>query len=192
MSRNLVSKSTFLAMVVALSLQGEAAQSADLCYAIGDVDCSGTVTIGDIFQIIEFFDGSHIPPPCPYQMDVNGDCVIDRTDYIALLDCMFSTDLHCFPIETCCAPELAFSCCPGGLGDANGGGDEPTIGDISVIIDAVFIRGNCDLICIPAADINGSGGANPTCADITIGDISTLIDCLFILGNIQPCYQPCQ
>ena len=84
------------------------------------------------------------------------------------------------------------SCCVGFMGDVNmSGDDEPTIGDVSAMIDARFISGICDGICIPAADFNGSGGANPVCDDITIGDISILIDCLFITGDLLPCYQPC-
>lgn len=77
------------------------------------------------------------------------------------------------------------SCCVGRVGDANGSGaDEPTIGDISVMIDAKFITGSCVgiLPCIEEADINQSGGLEPGCDDITIGDISYLIDYLFITG----------
>ena len=78
------------------------------------------------------------------------------------------------------------SCCMGRVGDANGaGGDEPTIGDVSTLIDAKFISGSCDGIvpCLAEGDINQSGGSQPTCDDITIGDISTLIDYLFITGS---------
>ena len=76
-------------------------------------------------------------------------------------------------------------CCVGRVGDANGlGGDEPTIGDVSVLIDAKFITGTCDgvLPCLTEADINQTGSIDPTCDDITIGDISLLIDYLFITG----------
>ena len=79
----------------------------------------------------------------------------------------------------------ACDCCLWRVGNANGlGGDEPTIGDISVMIDAKFITGTCDgiLDCFMEADINQSGGISATCDDITIGDISTLIDYLFITG----------
>jgi hypothetical protein len=78
------------------------------------------------------------------------------------------------------------TCCVGRVGDANmSGDDEPTIGDISLMIDAKFITGTCDgvLTCLPEADINQSGGADPTCDDISIGDISALIDYLFISGS---------
>ena len=81
---------------------------------------------------------------------------------------------------------VSFNCCSDRVGDANGlGGDEPTIGDISTLIDAKFITGMCDgiLNCLTEADINQSGGTGPTCDDITIGDISTLIDYLFITGS---------
>ena len=77
------------------------------------------------------------------------------------------------------------SCCVGRVGDPNGlGGDEPTIGDVAVMIDAKFITGSCDgiIACLSEADINQSGGLTPTCDHISIGDISMLIDYLFITG----------
>jgi hypothetical protein len=76
------------------------------------------------------------------------------------------------------------TCCVGRTGDVNGeGGDEPTIGDISTLIDALFISGSADpLSCLTEADINQSGGPDPVFDDITIGDISILIDYLFITG----------
>jgi hypothetical protein len=76
-------------------------------------------------------------------------------------------------------------CCRDRVGDVNGlGGDEPTIGDVSVLIDAKFISGTCMGVidCMTEADLNQSGGVDPTCDDVTIGDISTLIDYLFITG----------
>ncbi len=79
---------------------------------------------------------------------------------------------------------ITLDCCSGRVGDANhSGGDEPTIGDISLLIDAKFITGSCDVIaCLTEGDVNQSGGEYPTCDDISIGDISILIDYLFITG----------
>ncbi|MCD6249520.1 MAG: VCBS repeat-containing protein [candidate division Zixibacteria bacterium] len=80
---------------------------------------------------------------------------------------------------------VVLDCCLSRVGDVNGeGGDEPTIGDVSCLIDAVFITGNCEGVidCLAEADINQSGGSDPICDDITIGDISVLIDYLFITG----------
>ncbi len=81
------------------------------------------------------------------------------------------------------------SCCIGIVGDANNSGDyEPTIGDISALIEHIFIS-QIPLACYEEADINQSGGANPSTADITIGDISALIDHLFISALPLPnCY----
>jgi len=71
-------------------------------------------------------------------------------------------------------------CCQGSPGNPNGiGGEEPTIGDISTIIDFLFIN-ETPLTCLAEADINLSGGISPLPSDITIGDISSLIDHLFI------------
>jgi hypothetical protein len=85
---------------------------------------------------------------------------------------------------------VSWTCCEGRVGDANGlGGDEPTIGDVSVMIDAKFIAGRCDGVidCLTEADLNQSGGRYPDCSDhITIGDISILIDYLFITGSQLP------
>ncbi len=74
------------------------------------------------------------------------------------------------------------SCCVGRVGDVNQNGqDEPTIGDVSLLIDALFIAGDLGMLsCLPESDINQSGGASPQPADITIGDVSMLIDYLFI------------
>lgn len=75
-------------------------------------------------------------------------------------------------------------CCDTRVGDANGlGGDEPTIGDVSVMIDMLFISGDPNVIsCVAEADVNKSGGSSPELPDVTIGDISVLIDYLFITG----------
>ncbi len=80
------------------------------------------------------------------------------------------------------------SCCNGRVGDVNGSGDdEPTIGDVSVLIDAMFISVDPNMLtCYSEADINQSGGSEPQRADITIGDLSYLIDYLFIsIGMIE-------
>jgi hypothetical protein len=76
-------------------------------------------------------------------------------------------------------------CCVLRVGDANSSGnDEPTIGDVSAIIDYLFITQDPALLACPAeADINQSGGATPSLSDVTIGDVSYLIDYLFIGGS---------
>ena len=80
-------------------------------------------------------------------------------------------------------------CCVGTVGDANGDGNaEPTVSDISAIIDFLFITGTPPF-CMPEADVNQSGGPNPLAQDITVSDISSLIDHLFITGAPLP---PCQ
>ena len=78
-----------------------------------------------------------------------------------------------------------YGCCVGRVGDANGlDGDEPTLGDIMLLVDAKFIAGRCDGVieCLEEGDVNQSGGATPDCDDITLGDIMTLVDYLFITG----------
>jgi len=83
---------------------------------------------------------------------------------------------------------VAVSCCVGRVGDANQSGeDEPTIADISAIVDYLDLGGT-QLTCLAEADANLSGGTNPTADEITIGDISVLIDYLYILNTpLQDC-----
>ena len=80
------------------------------------------------------------------------------------------------------AGDACDGCCLFRTGDANGSAsDEPTIGDLNVMIDALFIGNDWSVIpCLAEADINRSGGIDPSPSDITIGDISYLIDYLFI------------
>ena len=77
------------------------------------------------------------------------------------------------------------SCCEGWVGDANGvGGDMPTIGDINLIIDVLYIQSGATLPCLTEADANLSGHGHPTMEDITIGDINMLIDIIYITGGV--------
>lgn len=83
------------------------------------------------------------------------------------------------------------SCCQGRVGDVNGSGeDEPTIGDISAIIDHLFVT-ETPLWCPAEADINQSGGEDPQqgqSGDITIGDLSLLIEYMFLeTGSLPDC-----
>ena len=87
-------------------------------------------------------------------------------------------------------------CCVGRVGDANGvGGDDPTIGDVSLMIDALFITASETPLttppaCMDEADVNLSAlnapvHWPPVYEDITIGDISALIDALFITADLN-------
>ena len=77
-------------------------------------------------------------------------------------------------------------CCVGTVGDVNGeGGDVPTIGDVSLMIDFLFISGTPPT-CMAEADVNQSGGLNPLRLDISIADVAMLIDHLFISGVPLP------
>ncbi|MEW5795187.1 MAG: thrombospondin type 3 repeat-containing protein [Candidatus Zixiibacteriota bacterium] len=76
--------------------------------------------------------------------------------------------------------------CVGTVGNVNCDPlDDVTIGDITTLIDHLFISG-VELCSLPEADANQSGGATPTYEDITIGDVTTLIDNLFISGTPLP------
>jgi hypothetical protein len=115
----------------------------------------------------------------PYQV---GDRVaIKGTPWSCLSVCV--QEEACLTIETigpCPSPD----CCLGQVGDVNGlSGDYPTIGDLSTLLEVLFIVNDVTVLgCLAEADINGSGGADPQPEDITIGDVAHLIDYLFITG----------
>ena len=84
-----------------------------------------------------------------------------------------------FEVPVIAPPIVIGGCCVGRVGNVNqAGGDEPTIGDVTALIDHLFMT-QAPLRCVPEADINGSGGAQPTETDVTIGDITALISYLF-------------
>jgi hypothetical protein len=71
-------------------------------------------------------------------------------------------------------------CCVGQVGNVNASsGDEPTIGDILMLVDHLYIS-YTDPVCMTEADVNQSGGLKPTRKDLTLVDISILINHLFI------------
>gem|GEM_PF-2107365 len=168
-----------------------AAQEADtVCYAIGDANCNGDVTIADASIVQTYFRISGGILECPEQLDFNGDCVIDWDDYLLLMACYDPLEIPefpdtCGPIATCCDPLYNSSCCVQHTGNADGEGlDTPTIGDISVLVDFLFLNRNPSSIgCVFEADVNQSGGCTPTYDDITIGDIAVLIDVLFVCSE---------
>jgi predicted outer membrane repeat protein len=77
-------------------------------------------------------------------------------------------------------------CCVGRVGDANGkGGDEPTISDLSVMIDMLYISQNPDVVaCLAEADANQSGGCVASLSDITLSDVAWMITWLW--GGCDP------
>ena len=164
------------------------------------------VTANQVLTLVEHcsdidLDGVSCDDNCPFtsntaQLDSDSDGVGDACD-----PCPFDPDDDadqdgfCADQDNCPSlanPDQADSnndgigdacCCQGTVGDANCSGDDtPTVGDISTIIDFLFISGN-PLCCLREADTNQSGGGVPTGADITVSDIAVLINHLFITGS---------
>jgi hypothetical protein len=111
--------------------------------------------------------------PCPWCGTYQYPCLYDVT----IVPCQWST-----------------GCCQGRVGDCNNSGDdEPSIGDLAVLIDFLFISKDPAIIaCVLECDLNQSGGCDATVDDLTIGDISRQIDLLFICLPPGPCERlPC-
>ena len=115
-----------------------------------------------------------------YQLTVTHKATLDAPQAFSLVSSQ--------PFSSC-----VYCCCVGRVGDANGeGGDEPTIGDVAILVEALFIAGNeTPIACIEEADVNMSAMDPETdnlpvglgFEDITIGDIAYLIDYLYITGS---------
>ena len=80
-------------------------------------------------------------------------------------------------------------CCQGKVGDVNGqDGDEPTLSDVMMLVDHVFVSLR-PLWCAAEADVNQSGGTDPrqgSGGDITLSDIMMLVDHIFLTGRPLP------
>ncbi|MCX6835626.1 MAG: M64 family metallo-endopeptidase, partial [candidate division Zixibacteria bacterium] len=81
------------------------------------------------------------------------------------------------------------TCCTGIVGDANNnGGYEPTISDVQIIVDHLFIS-RAPLVCYAEADANQSGGSDPKSSDVTISDVALLVDHLFVTrAPLRACF----
>jgi len=155
-------------------------------YNPGQDDSDGDL-VGDACDLCAGFDDA---------LDADSDTVPDGCDVCAGFDDLTDSDTDTVP-DGCDNCALVVNpgqedsnddgtgdacCCADRVGDANGeGSDEPTISDISIIIDHLFISG-ATLPCYQEADINQSGGTSAGTDDITISDISVLVDYLFITG----------
>jgi len=126
------------------------------------------------------FHYERIYNPGTYQWDTLWVDITSSLDPVNNIVCGITDDLSPFAVGI-----ASSTCCEGRVGDANGvGGDEPSIGDVAVMINAKYISMTCAglIDCFEEADVNQSGGSSPTCDDVTIGDISILINYLFITG----------
>ena len=138
-------------------------------------DCDNCPSIANAEQRDNDHDGSG--DACDSDDDDDG--VLDFSDNCPWVDNPGQADGNFDGIGDACS-------CLGTPGNANcDPADDVTIGDVSTLIDHLFISG-VDLCSIAEADANLSGGLTPTNDDITIGDISLLIDHLFISNVALP------
>ena len=146
------------------------------CLAYGDVNGDGiNLTMGDLVFLNGYIYHGGPPPPRPYEADLNGDCVIDSSDY-KIYQNYFVYGLSAFsryPVPTCCHPVAGFFV----PGDANGDG-MLDISDAVYLISYIFAGG-------PAPNPLNAGDANCD-GSVDISDCVYLIAYIFA-GGPPPC-----
>ena len=168
-----------------LTLSGNPINGTPVITAVSLVYTSTTMFTMEFDRAIEFTIAGESPP-----VVFMADWLVLRTEnaYQPALGVgpfeVTATDLGSFTVSFE-EIEAIYLPCVGRVGDANStGGDEPTISDVSSMIDFLFISVSPVAIASRTeADINQSGGCDPTRDDITISDVSILIDYLFITGS---------
>ena len=165
-----------------LTLSGNAINGTPAITAVSLVYASSTIFAMEFDRAIEFtVEGES--PPVAFTADrlvLSSENTLQPVQGLGPFE-VTATDLGWFSVSF----EEFYLPCVGRVGDANGlGGDEPTISDVSSMIDFLFISASPGAIAsLTEADINQSGGCDLNRDDITIGDVSILIDYLFITGS---------
>jgi hypothetical protein len=96
----------------------------DLCYASGDADGSGEFTVTDYTLLVDMLYGSQAPISPLYEVDCNGDCVIDTMDVITMSCWLYGGGPYVcsgtYPVPTCCSPTVVYGgASSGALGSAS-------------------------------------------------------------------------
>lgn len=143
-----------------------------------------TVPKIDTTQVV-MIDGSltaNLTPP--------GACCVDDSCFIAtgVDGCELLAGGNYKGNGTLCDPNPCLTCCQGSArGDLDGEGDPsvPTLGDLTVMIDHLFIS-LAPLECWDEGNLDESQPEGP--GSVTLGDLTVMIDALFISLNPPP---PC-
>lgn len=148
------------------------------CISTGDLDGNGSLDVDDFIILLNL--AANFPALAePWQADVNGDCIVDSADVLAIHDRLIScrTGDCDFNTVTCCEPELMLieSCCQGTVGNVNADPlDITDIADLTFLIDHLFIN-------FPPLDCPAEGNidADPE-GKVDIADLTFLIGHMFI------------
>jgi len=169
------------------------------CYAAGYIDGDFTppVDMGDLTYLTGVLD-CYRDDVClldMYQVDFNGDCIIDSDDMDILTCALFGAQdwadcgVPVYPVPTCCNPVIvpfntslgSIACCVGAtLGYMDSDPSGPVdMGDLTLLIDMLFLTLN-PVACLEEADVDLSGWPCTETNDVDMGDLTVLIDFLFL------------
>lgn len=142
------------------------------CWASGNFDGLAPMSVSNYIAAVHFIMGFGPAPVNLYELDLNGDCIVDQLD-LELFSCYFINGISCFPqfpVSTCCNPDtMRGACCiridscatlnplhcTGGYYQGNG--------------VPCGTANTCPLVC---GDVNASG-------TVTISDVIALVVCIF-------------
>lgn len=132
------------------------------CVAIplpGDVDDNGILNVGDLTMMTDFIYYGDPPLPNPLNADVNGDCKINWSDMILLMEGGQFADCTC--------PNPIWFCCADDRGNVDyDSGDNTNIADLTSLVAYLF-GGGSSPVCMDEANIDGTGPLSPNIADLT-------------------------
>ncbi len=161
---------------------------ADTCWAAGDVNGDGLVlTVGDLVHMLRYFAGELPQPEALYQLDLNGDCVIDAGDADKYAD-YFTYGLSVFPqypVPTCCFPstDVGACCLSGDSCSLRSEENCLALGGTFHGYGTTCVENFCVCCDNPAGDIDGNGQVN-------ISDIICFVEWAFCMIEPWFCCEP--
>ena len=152
----------FFAVLMLQAFSEGAATETDSCLATSDLNGDGTpLTLSDLGLMIQVTTCEAPAPSNLYEVDLNGDCKVDRDDvFLYASYVLFSPPPPPFQlIQTCCNPALVVYPA-GSRGDVNVDGEIAPV-DVVAILNCVFTETeqncsfcqtdlNCDFALTPA------------------------------------------
>ncbi|MBU8932578.1 MAG: hypothetical protein KOO62_01090 [candidate division Zixibacteria bacterium] len=142
----------------------------------GDLDGDGFSDISELAMLVEYIHFGSPPIPCPWNADVNGDCVINWDDANLLEEGGPYVECTCVDPQWVCCRDLAGNFDYDRFDDVN-------VADLTKLVAYMF-TGGAPPYCYEEADIDSAGDP----PGINVSDLTSLVAYLFTGGDAPtPC-----